>query len=104
LLSSYSKYRPWSWRRPASGDEGTLAVKPAQLQEPVLAKCTTRFRFLWNWDGGPATLMSRAVDETGYVQPSTQQLRDARGVGTRYHYNGIRVWSVNADGAVAFAD
>ncbi len=84
--------------------DGGRQWEPAQLQEPVLPKCTTRFRFLWNWDGGPATLMSRAVDETGYVQPSTQQLRDARGVGTRDHYNGIRAWSVNAEGAVAFAD
>ena len=37
---------------------------PAELQEPVLSKCTTRFRFLWNWDGGETLLMSRAVDDT----------------------------------------
>ena len=48
--------------------------------------------------------MSRAVDDTGYVQLSVQALREARGIGTRYHYNSIRVWNVGSDGTVTFAD
>lgn len=36
----------------------------AQLQEPVLPKCHTRFRFLWRWTGQEAILQSRCTDET----------------------------------------
>jgi len=46
--------------------------------------------------------MSRAVDETGYTQPSLQTLMNARGEGTSYHYNSIRPWSVEPDGQVFF--
>jgi sulfane dehydrogenase subunit SoxC len=75
----------------------------AELQEPVLSKCATRFRHVWNWDGGEALLMSRAIDETGYVQPDLETLIAARGPGTSYHYNNIRPWRVEADGRVFFA-
>lgn len=75
---------------------------PAELQQPVLPKCHTRFRCLWNWSGAETTLLSRATDETGYVQPTLDQLRAARGAGTYYHFNHIRAWRVHADGAVVF--
>jgi sulfane dehydrogenase subunit SoxC len=74
----------------------------AELQQPVLPKCHTRFRYLWNWDGQETTLLSRAVDETGYVQPTLDQLREARGRGTSYHFNHIRAWRVRRDGSVVF--
>ena len=80
---------------------GTWA--PAQLQEPVLSKCTTRFRHIWNWEGGQALLMSRAIDETGYVQPDLETQIAARGAGSSYHYNTIRPWRVEGDGRVFFA-
>jgi sulfane dehydrogenase subunit SoxC len=76
--------------------------RPAILQDPVLPKCHTRFRYLWNWDGRESLLASRAVDETGYVQPTVTQLRQARGQGTKYHYNNILVWRVRPDGSVVF--
>src|SRR5213592_4743003 len=82
--------------------DGGRRWAPAELQQPVLAKCHTRFRYLWNWDGREATLSSRAVDETGYVQPTLEQLRKARGLGTYYHFNHIRAWRVRRDGAVSF--
>jgi sulfane dehydrogenase subunit SoxC len=82
--------------------DGGTTWEPAELQDPVLSKCTTRFRHLWNWDGRATTLMSRAVDETGYTQPSLQTLMNARGEGTSYHYNSIRPWSVEPDGQVFF--
>ena len=82
---------------------GGRTWEPAQLQEPVLSKCATRFRHIWNWDGGEALLMSRAIDETGYVQPDLETLMAARGVGTSYHYNNIRPWKVEADGRIFFA-
>jgi sulfane dehydrogenase subunit SoxC len=57
---------------------------------------------MWNWDGRPATLMSRAHDETGYVQPTLDEYRRVRGKGTDYHFNAIRSWNVAADGTVGF--
>jgi sulfane dehydrogenase subunit SoxC len=74
----------------------------AALSEPVLSMAITRFRMAWHWDGGPANIMSRAIDETGVVQPSRQQFMSARG-GAKwtYHYNGIQVWHVAANGGVS---
>jgi len=75
----------------------------AELQEPVLPRCTVRFRHLWRWGGREAMIMSRAVDETGYTQPTYRQLVAARGPRTAYHQNNIRPWKVARDGAVTFA-
>ena len=75
---------------------------PAELQPPVLPKCHSRFRYLWNWNGSETTILSRAIDETGYVQPTLEQLRAARGMGTFYHFNHIRPWRVRRDGTVLF--
>jgi sulfane dehydrogenase subunit SoxC len=60
----------------------------------------TRFRFDWNWDGREAVLQSRCTDETGYVQPTRNQLIAARGTKSSYHYNGIQSWKVLSDGTV----
>ena len=57
---------------------------------------------MWKWDGSPATLMSRAVDETGYIQPTFAAFKEGRGPGTDYHYNHIRAWKVAADGVVTY--
>ena len=83
--------------------DGGRTWVPAQLQDPVLSKCATRFRHIWNWDGGEALLMSRAIDETGYVQPDLETQIAARGEGSSYHYNTIRPWKIEADGRVFFA-
>lgn len=72
----------------------------AQLQEPVLSKCHTRFRFPWQWNGQEATLQSRCVDETGYLQPSRQDLVKVRGTNSLYHYNAIQSWRVERDGRI----
>jgi len=74
----------------------------AELQEPVLPIAHTRFRLPWRWDGKPTTLMSRAVDETGYTQPTLAEFRGKRGPGTDYHFNYIRSWVVDPDGQVFF--
>ncbi len=44
--------------------------------------------------GTAATLLlpSRAMDETGYVQPGKAELRKYRGVNSIYHNNGIQTW------------
>jgi sulfane dehydrogenase subunit SoxC len=74
----------------------------AQLQEPLQSRAHTRFNLMWNWDGASTVLLSRAIDETGYVQPTRQALLDARGAGTDYHNNAVRGWRVDARGAVTF--
>ncbi len=74
----------------------------AGLQEPVQTKALTRFTHLWRWDGKPTVLMSRAMDETGYVQPTYQEFARVRGLGTDYHFNCIRAWAVRAGGEVVF--
>ena len=80
--------------------DGGRNWQTARLQEPVLTKALTRFRLDWNWDGAPALLQSRAIDETGHVQPSIQQLRAVRGVRSIYHNNAVQTWRVQADGEV----
>jgi sulfane dehydrogenase subunit SoxC len=76
----------------------------AALQDPVLPICQTRFRFPWIWDGAAVVLQSRATDETGYTQPTHQQLIAERGPleapGMMYHMNAIQSWGVAADGSV----
>jgi sulfane dehydrogenase subunit SoxC len=74
----------------------------AELQQPILPLATVRFRHLWNWDGRDAVILSRATDETGYVQPTVHQLWEARGERTSYHQNHQRAWRVAAGGAVTF--
>ncbi len=76
---------------------------PAQLQEPVLYKAHTVFRILWRWDGQETEILSRAVDETGYTQPTLDQLVAARGVDMGgYHLNPVTAWRIRRDGAVLF--
>lgn len=74
----------------------------ARLIGEAHPKAHVRFEHLWDWDGRPATLMSRAIDETGAVQPTLEVYRQARGSGTDYHFNAIRSWLVEADGRVFF--
>lgn len=72
----------------------------AVLQEPRLPLALTRFRLAWRFDGQEARLASRAIDGTGYIQPTRAALIAARGTNSIYHYNGIKVWQVRADGTV----
>jgi sulfane dehydrogenase subunit SoxC len=83
--------------------DGGATWTPARLQEPVLSKAHTRFRHLWHWTGGEAVIMSRAVDETGYVQPTKDTLIAQRGVSSvGYHTNPITGWLVRSDGTVVY--
>jgi sulfane dehydrogenase subunit SoxC len=72
----------------------------ATLQEPRLPLALTRFRLPWRFEGQNAVIASRAIDETGYVQPTRAALIAARGTNSIYHYNGIKMWNVRADGTV----
>ena len=89
-------------RAEISFDEGQT-WRPAALQTPVLAKAHTRFRYLWQWDGRETTVLSRAIDETGYVQPMQRELIEARGPGSGpYHLNPVTGWRLRANGDVVF--
>jgi len=81
--------------------DGGINWRPARLETPVLSKAVTRFNVDWVWDGKPAILQSRAVDETGYVQPSYGQLRAVRGTKSIYHNNAIQSWKVVESGEVS---
>ena len=80
--------------------DGGRNWKTATLQTPVLSKCLTRFNLPWTWNGEPAILQSRAMDDTGYVQPQMRQLRAVRGTKSIYHNNAIQSWQVAAGGEV----
>ncbi|MDB5808718.1 MAG: soxC [Betaproteobacteria bacterium] len=81
--------------------DGGKNWQEAVLEEPVMDKCLTAFRFRWDWKGGPATIASRAVDSTGYVQPTVADIQKSRAiVGFVQHHNGVFPWSVSASGEV----
>jgi sulfane dehydrogenase subunit SoxC len=85
-----------------STDAGKHWTK-AVLQEPVLDKAHTYFRHLWRWDGQTTEIMSRAIDDTGYRQPTLQQLINARGTDMGgYHVNPVTAWVLQHDGTVLF--
>jgi sulfane dehydrogenase subunit SoxC len=84
-----------------STDGGATWV-PAELLTPMAPKAHVRFQHMWQWKGDQHLIMSRAVDETGYTQPTLAQLKAVRGPGTDYHFNSIRGWRVAANGTVTF--
>jgi len=90
--------------------DGGQSWAQAALQEPVLSKAFTRCRMPWRWDGGPATLQSRAWDEAGNVQPTRAEFVATRGELAKkppvlafpnQHFNSITSWGVASSGEVA---
>lgn len=80
--------------------DGGRNWRTARLETPVLSKCLTRFNLDWVWDGKPALIQSRAMDDTGYVQPTTKQLRAVRGTRSIYHNNAMQSWLLQESGEV----
>ena len=81
--------------------DGGKNWRAAKLDGLVLDKAVTRFYAETEWTGQELLLLqSRAIDETGYVQPSKAELRKVRGVNSIYHNNGIQTWLVRPDGEV----
>ncbi len=95
----------WSGRgrivRVEVSTDGGRNWKTAELQDPILPKCCTRFRSPWHWKRQEAILQSRCVDETGYVQPTRDALVAVRGTNSYYHYNAIQSWRISQDGEVS---
>lgn len=96
----------WSGRgriaRVEVSTDGGTTWHDAELSGTPQPKAHVRFQYIWKWEGGEATLLSRATDETGYVQPTRSQLIAVRGAGTDYHFNAIAGWRVQRDGAVFY--
>jgi sulfane dehydrogenase subunit SoxC len=84
--------------------DGGKNWQAAQLQEPILTRALTRFRLPWQWDGQPAVIQSRAIDEIDYVQPTFSELLAVRGENSYYHNNAIQPWRIDAQGQVTNAN
>ena len=80
--------------------DGGRNWKAARIDGPSLSKALHRFYLDIDWDGSELLLQSRAMDENGFVQPTKNELRAARGENSIYHNNGIQTWYVQADGVV----
>ncbi len=81
--------------------DGGVNWQQARIEGPVQNKALTRFNINWVWDGKAAMLQSRAIDETGYVQPTYGQLRAVRGSKSIYHNNAIQTWKVDQSGEIS---
>jgi sulfane dehydrogenase subunit SoxC len=86
---------------------GGVTWQDAELQQPIFSKALTRFRLPWVWEGAETTLASRCQDETGYWQPTRDELVSVRGLTAGpdgyNHYNGIKWWSVKKNGEITNA-
>ncbi len=82
--------------------DGGASWHDATLHEPALSKAVARFSWMWHWQGEEALLLSRATDETGYVQPTRSDISTIRGPGTDYHFNQIVGWKVGSNGAITY--
>jgi sulfane dehydrogenase subunit SoxC len=80
--------------------DGGKNWKTAELHGPIMEKCLTRFTMPFEWNGEELLVQSRAIDETGYVQPTIQELQNVRGLSSVYHNNSIATWLVNKSGKV----
>ncbi|NUP86395.1 MAG: sulfite dehydrogenase [Burkholderiaceae bacterium] len=81
--------------------DGGRTWQEARLEGPVMDKCLTRFRLPWRWDGAPVSIASRALDSTGYVQPTVADIQKVRAItGFVQHHNGIFPWDISESGEV----
>jgi len=78
--------------------DGGRNWQSARIDGPVLEKSLTRFYVDFDWAGQELLVQSRAMDSTGYVQPTKDELRKVRGVNSIYHNNGIQTWHVRPSG------
>lgn len=78
--------------------DGGRNWQTARIDGPVLDKSLARFYVDFDWNGQELMIQSRAMDSTGYVQPTKDELRKVRGVNSIYHNNGIQTWLVRSSG------
>ncbi len=96
-------------RRVEVSTDGGRSWKDAELQEPMLRKAHTRFRFPWHWEGEEAVIESRCTDDRGIVQPTLAEYSKSWGVKPDYFrsttnmvnfFNPIYPWRVTREGRV----
>ena len=80
--------------------DGGNSWAEAHLEEPVRSRSLTRFKSLWNWDGQPQTLLSRAFDEKGNTQMLRSKWSASYAPGHLYHCNAIQAFKINPDGSI----
>ncbi|WP_157440769.1 sulfite dehydrogenase [Aestuariivita boseongensis] len=78
--------------------DGGITWETARLGKQGDTKALTRFYLDTEWDGSDMLLQARAMDETGYVQPTKAQLREQRGENSVYHNNCIQTWHIKPNG------
>ncbi|MGE0446683.1 MAG: sulfite dehydrogenase [Vicinamibacterales bacterium] len=102
----YHEIRGLAWsgrgrvRRAEVSTDGGASWLDADLDPLILPRALTPFRLGWRWTGEQATLISRATDEAGYIQPTREALIAARGVNSGYHHNAQKRWNVSTSGTV----
>lgn len=80
--------------------DGGQSWATADLTTPVLSQALTRFTLPWHWDGSPALLMSRAIDEKGARQPTRTEWKSRYAPTSANHYNAIQSWRIDAAGSI----
>ena len=70
----------------------------ARLAQPGQKMALSRFYLDIDWDGSEMLLQARAMDDTGYIQPTKTQLREVRGLNSIYHNNAIQTWWLRETG------
>ena len=78
--------------------DGGKTWETARLAKPGEKMALSRFYLDTTWDGEEMFLQARAMDETGYVQPTKDELREVRGENSIYHNNSIQTWWVQPNG------
>lgn len=78
--------------------DGGRNWRSARIDGAPTPLALTRFYVDFDWGGQELLVQSRAIDDTGYVQPTKSELRQVRGTNSIYHNNGIQTWLVKANG------
>ena len=90
--------------------DGGKSWAEAAVEGPTTSKSFTRFHIPWRWDGSPAVLTSRAVDDGGNIQPLRADFVAVRGQTLKpitntfgfanQHYNSLTSWGVDSKGEI----
>lgn len=81
--------------------DGGASWAEAQLDSPPQPHALSRFRLLWKWDGGPATLQSLATDEKGNVQPTYKDWSSSYAPTQLNHYNALQSFRIAEGGGIS---
>jgi sulfane dehydrogenase subunit SoxC len=79
--------------------DGGRNWRTARIEGPTFPRALARFYVDFDWGGQELLIQSRAMDDSGYVQPTKTELRKFRGTNSIYHNNGIQTWLVRPDGS-----